>query len=338
MREVRPVLNWNEWLECWESAKTLSEMAGLIHTGFDVPLDHAVRYGERKYTYNDRVAFYFAIADGWADRYLLQTREQKEKTYYIGYDRHGLNRVYISESEARHELARKAFFLLCTNFFKLELRTEYKQTREEAEYDWMERFAARELFPLFFSFFRLEKGQFGGIVHRNLPRRADDEKARNEEKYAHDFFLRLAKFLWSWRGRRIESYWDAAQKKEAEEMNAALMERISAARPQMIEILFGVGKPEVLREWLLSFDKACLKKLEEIALRSELVSHEHPVRQSRKVATIDEACFAGSKAAWLLKEYELRKTEFARLSAIRTAQIQKEESEHRIRRLSSVKK
>jgi len=336
VREVRPVLNWNEWLERWKMAVTSEEMSGLIHMGFQIPLDYGVRYGERKYTYYDRIAFYFGLADGWANRDLLKVEGRDEKSYFAGYNRHGMS-MNISESQARQELARKAFFLLCTNFFKLEFESRHRQTADEVEYAWMERFVGEDLFPIFLHFFRSYERWEGQPERRNLPRPVGDEDARNEEKYVHDFFLRLARFLWTWHERRIQSYWKDEEKKKLEEENIFLRGRIAVAQPEMIELLFAIGKGEVLREWLLSFDGACLKKLEEIALRNRLRSHQHPVLEDRKVETIDEALLVGSRAAWLLKEYELKKAEFDRLSALRAAEWRKRESERDIERLSKAK-
>jgi hypothetical protein len=82
----------------------------------------------------------------------------------------------------------------------------------------------------------------------------------------------------------------------------------------MVEVLVALGRLEVLRKYLLELlePDPCLAKLKEIALREHFSNHHNLVREDRPVASLDEACYLGSEAAWLLKEYELMTKEYTR--------------------------
>ena len=47
-REIRPLYNWHEWLARWDAALTAEELLGLLHVGFNVPLDRS-EHGEKGY-------------------------------------------------------------------------------------------------------------------------------------------------------------------------------------------------------------------------------------------------------------------------------------------------
>jgi hypothetical protein len=104
----------------------------------------------------------------------------------------------------------------------------------------------------------------------------------------------------------------------------------------MIEVLAQLDRLDILKKWLLELDAACLAKLKEIAFRNKLDKYERD--EERNVATLDEACYLGSKSAWLLKEYELKKRESGRLSKIREARQRKAEADQTIAELSGNKK
>lgn len=327
-REVRPIHNWCEWLKRWQVAESFEEMIGLLHAGFNVSLGR-YQYRETEYDNIDRLIFYFTMADGWDDHYLLKIPEDGEKEYEVRWDRNR-NRERKTPSELRQHVARKAFDMLCLNFFKVDLLDDDRKFK----YIWEKDITSERLFPIIQNFFRAEERRFGDrILIRNLSYR--DERPHSEQQ-AVDFLLHLAKFIWGWKEREVFSFGrPREEKEEAEKKIRETRIRIDASKPWMVEVLSGLGKLGLLREWMLDLDEICLAKIKEIALRNELTSYQHPVNESRYVGTIEEACFLGSSAAWFLKEYELKKAEHARLTAILEAERRIAEARRDINALAS---
>lgn len=322
-REIRPIHNWHEWLERWQAASTLEEMLGLLHVGFNVPLQR-FHYEEREYFTTDRLIFYFSIADGWDDSYSLQVTEDEGKEYGFGRDRGQV--IWKLPCELRQYIARKAFDMICQNFFKVVELME--NGIDEFANIWERVVVTEPLFSVIKNFFRVEERVSGGTGIRNLSRYGDRS---HNEKQAINFLLNLVRFICGWKEREIHA-WDARkEKKEAE--NVAMRIRLDTSKPWMVEVLSQLGELNLLRKWILELDKPCLAKLKEIALRNEISNFYHPVRKTRRVATLDEACFVGSPAAWFLKEYELKKREHKRLSAISEAELRREEEGRKIKRL-----
>lgn len=330
-REIRPIRNWHEWLARWQMAEDFQWMESLLHVGFSVSLEREA-HGEKEYNCIDRDIFYFSIADGWANRYLLQLPTDGDNEYYaVGRDSNG-NVIKKGPNELRQQLARKAFDMLCLNFFKVELLRGGRRGDEFNDV-WESLVVSERLFPIIQSFFRAEKAEFSDNVRiRNLSYR--DERSHNERQ-AVNFLLNLAKFIWGW--KKPDTKWYGSRKDEADKRFAATRARVDAAKPWMVEVLAELNGFDVLREWILELDKACLAKLKEVALRNELSQYRHPVTKDRQVATLDEACYVGSKTAWFFKEYELMTKEHKRLGAILEAEQQKTEANRRIDELTAKK-
>ena len=322
-REIRPDSNFHELMERWQAAVTLGDMLGVLHRGYGVSLERWT-YDEKEYDEIDRHIFYFTIADGWADHYLLKLPEDGRKEYEAGCDRK-------TPSELRQQLARKAFDMLCLNFFKMELIDRgYSGNKPKAE--WEETIVSERLFPVIQNFFRAQKAFSGRIEIRNLSR--FHEKRSRKERLAVDFLVNLAEFIWGW--RELDDPYFSDDEKYLGHL-ASTRARIDTAKPWMVEVLSYLDRLDVLRKWILELNKACLAKLKGIALRNEFTGFGCPVVKSRPVATVDEACYLGSGAGWLLKEYELKVEEHERLTAILDAERQIEEASQQIKELANAK-
>ena len=339
-REIRPDSNWYELMQSWQSAKTPGDILGVLHRGFGTPLGRE-QWGEKGYDEIDRLTFYLEKADGWADLSVLERYpNDRDKRYYFGYDSFG-NQIWKSPGEIRQMLAQKAFDMLCLNFFKVELK---RGGRDDDLFNrvWMETVVSGQLFLVLQNFFRVEEnrsifGDSGAGRVRNLS--FGDNKLSHNEQLAVTFLLNLAEFLWRWKEPDI-SRWYAANEDEKEKHIAhvvATRTRIEAAKPWMIEVLVALNRLKVLRKWILELNEACLTKLKEIAMRSKLSKYSYLVAKDRPVATIDEACFVGSKAVWFLKEHELQTREHRRLKAIREAERKKTEADQEIEKLTAEK-
>ena len=327
-REIRPIRNWHEFLERWQAATTLEEMLGLLHAGLSVPLER-YQYGEKEYDRVDRVMFYFAIAGGWADNDLLKMPADGEGKCPFGRDERS-NTIYKTASELRQVVALKAFNMLCMNFFRAEFEGGGRDGRWFGDF-WEEEVASDRLFSTILIFFRAEEDRFDRVRIRNLSRRS--EPSHNEE-LARNFLLNLARFIWGWREKEIHSYYKEDEKEAVKKRNTKTRARLDAAKPWMVEVLEQLDRFDLLREWALTLDKPCLAKLKEIAFRSELSQHSHPVAKDRGVATLDEACYVGSPAAWFLKKRELKISEGKRLKAILEAKLDIEKADRKIKELT----
>lgn len=291
--QPKPIWNWNEWLVRWQLAwdrQDFETLESLLHNGFggNVSFNQSGYY-EKKYDHIDRLIAYFTLAEGWADYYLLKSPTEEEGWHRFGYDQNG-NQASKSTSDLRKQLAHKAFDMLCQNFFK-----EEKYRHEESEiYFWRMVFSER-LLPIIQNFFRTEKASIGDRIEiRNLHPPRFENRSHNEQ-LAVDFLLKIAELIWK-------------QEK---------LSRLDEAKPWLVEILVQLDKLDVLRQWMFKLDQPCLDKLREIAMRSKLRKYDHHVEEDRLVATFDEARYVGSKAAWFLEEYRLKKKEDERLQEIR---------------------
>ncbi len=326
-RTIKPITAWHDWLERWKDAKDLQIMEGLLHCGFSVVFDQYV-YQKKDYDRIDRLAFYLAIADGCADENLLRLPEEDwHPNCFMGYDKDG-NRIFRTESQVRQQLAKKAFDMLCLNFLRIGC---VKKPQRGGDFSfWQDTIFSERLFPIIQSFFRVEENRWKtSLVLRNIS--SFSERSHNE-KLAIDFLLNLASALWMFEDDSLEP-WDESRKEVRKAEIAALRSRIEAAKPWMVEVLSFLGEIDLLREWLFRLDEPCLAKLKELALRNCFRKGSHPVSEDRAVATIEEACYLGSKSAWLLKEHELKLREHQRLTAIRDAERRQAEAQREVERL-----
>ncbi|MEK7117780.1 MAG: hypothetical protein AAB861_03335 [Patescibacteria group bacterium] len=327
-RDIRPIRNWCEWLQRWQAAESFEEMLGLLHCGFNVSLERG-EYGEKEHNQIGRLTFYFTIAAGWEDYILLRSPADGNRSYDLGRDASG-NRVTKTTSELRQQLARKAFDILCLNFFKNYL--EEDRDRENWMWKWVAIAVSEQLFPVIQSFFRAEKRQYGGISIRNLSR---SRKKSHGEQTAVDFLFNLANFIWDWREQEIRSYY--SRKEELERENVSMRARVDAAKPWIVELLSWLDNLNLLRKRISELDETCLAKLKEIAMRAEIdnPSSTEFCNRKRLVVSLDEACYVGSKAAWFLKEHELWLREHTRLEAIRKAEERKRGAERELQKLTA---
>jgi hypothetical protein len=327
-REIRPPYNWCELLARWEaSGNDYFWKESLLHNGFNVSLDW--HHGEKKYDEIDRLMFYFEVAESWGDYSSFALPDDRwENKYKIGKDSEG-RWIEKTGPELRQNLARKAFDMLCLNFFRAVQVFEHRPCSEKFHYNWERLVVSGRLFPVIQHFFRVDKEyptlkDNNNVVLRNLSFFAD--RRSNNEQHAVAFILNLAHFLWE--RERPDPFDYNATKEEIEKYLIDSAERIRLAKPWMIEVLAELRQLDVLEEWILCLDKTCVAKLTEIAL----------LRNRPQFKTLDEACFAGSRAAWLLKKHELMTREDKRLQEIRETELAVAEAQRKLQELQGKKK
>lgn len=325
-RAIRPIHDWNEWIDLWQKASTLEEMFGLLHYGLDVPMPHRQTEG-----YQGRIEFYLAVADGWRDSDLFGIKEDHHwEDYQFGYDKHGNPKRY-SPKEIRQLVARKAYEMLCQGFFKK--WAERKRDDDEVRVMW-NNLIISDVFPALQTFFApMEK--YGRVIIRNLTRTSlfQKEHSHHEQQVAA-FLLELSRYVWWLREREIPSWWNEEQKRTLEAENLLVPTRKKEGKLWVIEVLNYLDKLNILWNRAIQLDETDLMKLKEIALRTEMPDRSVLDREPRKAATLDEACYAGSKAAWFLKKYELITREGRRLAEIDEAERAQENARRKIEKLS----
>ena len=301
-------------------------MLGLLHVGFNVPLRQLSWEEEKEHDCIYRLIFYFTIADGWVDNHILRLPEDVEDN--------GMYSDGKTTRQFRQKLALKAFDMLCVNFFKTAEVHGSGRLSWTFGYQW-DIVVSERLFPTIQNFFREEsRTECGGDVKiRNLM--IFNEIRPGKSQWVINFLLNLARFMWTYTWEKTTRP-SANSIKERDELTTRFAQ-INAAKPWMVTVLAKLDELGVLREWILDLDKASLAKLKEIALRSKLEIY-HQVPESRQVLNLDEACYAGSKAAWFLAEHEVMVHEHKRLTSIREAEEQRREAERKIAKLNGSKK
>lgn len=325
-RQIGGITNWHQWLEHFEANDKLQFLESLVYCGLSIPLEKGA-YEEPEYSSADRFATYLQIADGWQSPLNLGETGEHHNAYLVGYTSEGIQ-IKCSTSKLRQRIARKAFDALCSSLFKMKVRDAYDDDRGPS-YEWEETVLSETLLEALRKFFKVKgsKGIRWGELS-NLGTYPPDQS--QVEKTAADFLLRLAECIWNWQpGQR---------KLGGEGYAEALEKRMKAAKPWAIEILNALKKLSVLEEGILELDKACLAKLKEIALRTELrpSSRRGIYGDYRQVKSLDEARFMDSPAAWLISKHELAVRESKRLDELRKAQEEHVRSAQKIKQLATV--
>jgi hypothetical protein len=339
-KQIRPPYNWHESRSLWDAATTASQLESVLHTGFNVRTDKYA-HNEPAYSHEDVIVFYFGVANGWAAAYdELRVAGDTAERLFSGWDKSGCP-ILKTAWELRTGLARKAFDMLCTQFFCLNGHDEHEECwrmrhdmRDAWQGYWAHEIATEKLFPCITEFFGIQKlGLERGFKIRNLS--SSDDRISHNEELARSFLVNLAGFLWGWKEDDIPTYLEQDTQNKVKAKNLAMRSRIETAKPWMVEVLSILGRLDVLQQKQV-LSQACLEKLAAIAMRSRLSRlYDHPVTADRLVTTLDEARYAGSPAAWLLARYETHARVHARLTQIRDAQAARAQAEEQLAELTA---
>ncbi len=324
-----PIASWAKFLERWNWAVNHQELLSLLHAGYSIPYGRT-QWDEKEYESVDRHIFYLIIAYGWEDPGLLRRSDDGDGSYALGYDDQG--RVMRKTSaQLRQELAVKAFTMLCLNLFR-NTSLYAERSRVEFHSDWVGMILTDKFLPVLMNFFRVTTDAQGRKEVCNLPRAGTTS---HPEVHAVDFLLTFTRFLWSWKEEHVDSWRSDEWKDEVTARNREIRARVNTAMPWMVEVLNQLDRLDILKEWTYSLNRPCLAKLREIALRAELQDHRHlVVNKDRRVADLEEACFAGSKAAWFLQRHALLTRVNQRLAWEQQARRDLEEAQRRVEKLS----
>jgi len=297
-RDIRPIVNWLEFMDRWEKAQTYEELLGLLHKGFTI---------NDSSCYSDRLVFYFNVADGWSDGKGLRTKPGEFKGFYQILDKNG-ETTPKDKQYLRLDLANKAFEMLCTNFFKFSenLKIHLRLCSAGARLSWWrEKIINSCLFLTILNFFFTIDEDGAIVVSSNLKKVNDSYNG----KFILEFIIAFTTILFEWEKRDFSCLKGESDSymRQVEEYVSVTNDRVNLAKPLMIQILCSLNEINFLKKLVPKFDQSCIDKLTEIALKSKLNPLNHFVKKERKVRTIDEACYVGSTAAWLVKEFLLYK-------------------------------
>lgn len=331
-REIRPINDWSEFLRLWNTTTSYEQMLGLLHIGFEVPLNTG-GISEQGFDYTDRLKFYFEIANGWSetDWHWKSPGSEEHPSHLDG----------ITPSSLRKKLAAKAFSVLCSEFFNIEkFCRNYHPIHKDPtiEMHWIQLLMNEYLFPVVKVFFGIEVKNRVGSRIKNLSAVWHDGRVHGEERVINALLL-LAHFLFGWEEIRTNSLTFDKYKTEIDSKNITMRAVVDNAMLWMVEVLHDLDRLDVLKPWMTDLNEACIDKLKEIAMRARLdsLNKNHHVSKDRLVASLDEARLVGSKAAWFLAEYELAMKQTERLVAIQQAEWARDKASQEITSLSSSK-
>lgn len=287
----QPVIegNWENWVLSFESEDSVAKRIGMLYTAFETPADS-----------DERIRYLLALAEGYDDD-IRGTGDPDYRNDYEWNTPYGRMRV----ARVRAVVARKAFDILCTRFFK-------NDKSEGDEPAWAGIVRDIQTLEAVFHFFRLEK-PVGSYRFVNL---SYHKVSRNEHHVAiaAKFLQQLVEYAWpNWR-----SIYDWGEE----------FDRFAVFRPfypQLIEILYGLGRLGLLLEgkrfeWLSS---RCLAVLEKLAFLD------------RKCDTLEEAMLGGSPAARVILNVGILRREKKRQRDIRIAEQRVKQAQQQLQNLKS---
>ncbi len=210
----------------------------------------------------------------------------------------------------RAKIARKAFEVLCLTFFKEDL---------DHRVYWFRMLSEEALFQKVLWFLRLDdRYRLYNDPHKSTESTHHDEVFRS-------FLETFAPLGWS-------SYYHDVR------FDKSTIARLTAARPQFIEILYYLGKLHCLNGQEL--DEASLQRLTEIALSENLTIPPAKVddQPCRKPRDLVEAILGGSFAAQLIFLHRTRVEERECLNRLYQESQRQQKEERRERELADLRK
>lgn len=312
-RKFSHLYTLDEWKQQLDAATHVETLHGLLHVGFKIP--------ERdKVTSADRLWLYLSFADGHSDSDTFR-RSRMPESYSVGpYTQTTLAKGW-PENTLR-VVAQKAFVQLCVHVFKQDPKNADRIPGDDYDPAWTGLFRDEACRARLLWFLRLRKDYSGrrGMLHNDAGWLDGPEVADHHLQTFRGFALEVARLLlrnsghdrFDW-GSTLEPY-----------------------KPEAISILHGLGKLDLLLSggYCHGVDGVCRTRLKELALEMEVRGR----RQSRKAATLQEACLEGSQAARVSLLLDVMRKEQARRDEIEKAEQQREEAERRLAALKISKK
>ncbi len=294
---LRPhtICTWDEWRRLWDKSAYLEQFSSLLHCGFDVPAYH------QSDTAAQRVQFYLEIADGHQYAFESGFREKSDTARADELEQ------LKTSARRRETLARKAFKVLAERF----LATD--QDGWGGAPSWTGVLSSAPALDKLLWFFRLDRNRLSCGDRDRLPnlQRNDSSRPDHATEVAKEFVLTLCRFGWRFPH-------DSRRHK-------AFVELLESRRPQLLELLCGIGRLGELKafgtQWL---DASCEAVLTQLAMRPRWLpnledTHGNGTRPPR---SLEEAAAFGSKPAEILLLLQNRRIQERNLTALQEAQAE----------------
>ena len=299
-KELRLIPTWSGWKKLWEAEVHPERLIGLLHIGFDVPLDIEE---------SDRILLYLSIADGHTSG-IGSWEEERRELCFTSMGR------YLTWAKIRQRVAQKAFQELCRHVFK---NTESRDQRPSWLGTLMDK--SCQALDAVLAFFLLGN-TFRPDIH-NLPC-----ERSHEYEIAVAFLEDLSMFAWDL--HPLVNYGD----------DLPIAESFRQRRPQFVRVLAGLNKLSLLeKKPPADLDDACRDMLTQIAFSTNLWLPTSPTWQEhlRRPGTLEEAVVGGSAAAKLLLLTTMKCQEEKRFERLRKLTHQKNAAEQGLQKLGSQK-
>ena len=294
---VPTILNsFEEWFDAWQQAKRLDQKLELLHT---LTTDNG---------WWQQPELIFTLLDT-ADGFTCSSNFSNEWEIDSGYGRHS------SASEKRQAIAKKAFTVLCTRFFR-NGRSDY----DEPAWWWM--LENEVLFQKVLWFLRKENGRDHLRNRVNFNR---DGALEHSEAVFCNFLRRFARLGWAYSWPQDCQRWDS-------QVNELVKQCISAVKPQLLAILDALGELRWLDNRDLILDNDTVTMLTGIALEESL----HLPDAYRKPATLAEAILGGSVAARVVVLHKIKARERKRVEAQRQVAAERRREAERFAQLERI--
>jgi hypothetical protein len=279
---VRKPDSWNHWLARWnDSTVTNDELLGLLHGGMS--------YRGRPAVHVANVCFYLEVADGFEDESNFDGRLGDSS----------------DDWKMLRDLARKAFKVLCHNFFRN--TTEWKSNLPS----WAGLIANPAVFERVLCFLG-RRNSYGRL--QNVPDKFAELAVAKEEVETF-----IPEFCWFVLKNGYSAAVEGVPVKPEYQM-------FFDARPRILEIMDGarclhllLQNETVFAYPALFLDDASMAKLEELAMANRQGEGE------KKYGSLQEAIYAGSKAASVFALLEVKHRERERQKKLKRAkELEKE--------------
>ncbi len=137
------------------------------------------------------------------------------------------------------------------------------------------------------------------------------DKIPHVDKTVIEFLLKLHNSMWNW------------EKWNDDESEMRFAQKIEEARPWMTKILVALGRWDILEATISKLSKPCLEELRAIALSATM--------DDAKVRTLEEAVYAGSKAAQLLLIHRTKTEVDRQLRKLQAAKAAQKKAQERVK-------
>ena len=259
--------DWTAWREVWERAETAEELISILHYW---PSDCINQSRE------SIICFYFEVADGCQGDFTFPYHGGEEARYH---SKMGGGEHTYRQRELRREIARKAWQVLCNEFF-----TD-KPTDNVPS--WWNDILNPTIFAKLLWFFR----PIQGSSHNNFPPRR-----HKSDHYVEVTYKFLAEFLdvvlsYDYLNPPFrERLHDHARMRKVQEM-------FQAAQPELLAIAREADLLELLLREGVVLGKQTIKLLKKAALATKNEKGLLPGEKVPYCRTIEEALWNGSKDA-----------------------------------------